>query len=78
MLFTLRTQRGWMALLSAFLILGVANDLSYLFDRNAFQRAFMTVAYLWAYGALACLAYGGWSARRVRRSNALVVSKWDA
>lgn len=67
---SLRAGRGWMALMSACLILGVANHLSYLFDRSLFQRAFVTASYVWAYGALVCLIYAGWSARRARRTQA--------
>lgn len=64
-IFTLRVQRSWAALLTAFILLGVANHLSFLFDDNQAQRAFAVAGYLWAYGVLGCLVWAAaWSTPR--------------
>lgn len=65
----LGAKRTWLALMAAFLLLGVSDYASSLTELRGWRRATVTADYLWGFGALASLWVGAHAARR-RRSAA--------
>ena len=62
--FAVVSRRVWMAVMAAFLLLGVAGYANFLTANHGWHRAYVTATYVWGYSALASLAYGAWSGRR--------------
>ena len=65
--FAVACQRGWMAVMAAFLVLGVIGYVNFLTVSHGWHRAYETSTYVWATGALAALAWGAWSGRARRK-----------